>query len=284
MVQVNVTPSALNSFIGANNARLTQLAVSTAPTLANPTPSFSAILVGEQRGCWWWYYNQTLAGVVAHADQNGARVTDLKQYADAQGNTLYACIMADNANAITQRVRQLFWNALPNGDFGLYLRQVDGPVLANLNENFTFEPASMIKILHGTYAVAQCTSNADSLDNTLFNDDTCHPGECPDPVGCNSSTESLAAVLRRMLQASDNNATKEVADRYGVSNLNDFALSLGLTSTQLNHTLGCLCGNPNNHFSLSTPARFTRTSPTVPSLIRRGRTSSLVFLFRRIRS
>jgi hypothetical protein len=48
----------------------------------------------------------------------------------------------DGSNPITSRVGQLLRAGGINGVQGLYLKQVGGPVLANLEESFTYEPAA----------------------------------------------------------------------------------------------------------------------------------------------
>jgi hypothetical protein len=157
--------------------------------------------------------------------------------------------MVDNSNAQSRRMRSYMGDGLPDGSYGFMLKQVGGGVLANLNENFAFEPASMIKILHGTYATLRCSQGLDSLNSSIFIGDRCNPNECPDGVNCNAGNETLQTAMTQMLRNSDNNRTFEIQSRYGTATLNSFAASRGWTSTSLNHRIGCLCGNPFNTFS-----------------------------------
>jgi len=45
------------------------------------------------------------------------------------------------------RVVDILENNSVNGTVGVYLKEVNGPVLAGYNESFIFEPASTIKVL-----------------------------------------------------------------------------------------------------------------------------------------
>ena len=50
-----------------------------------------------------------------------------------------------------------------------------------------------------------------------------------------------------MLQNSHNGRTRTLEELFGRATLNNFAdFTADLTNTQINHTLGCLCGEPFN--------------------------------------
>lgn len=239
---IGATAGEITTALTQNDARLIDIEVDTPPTIGQ-SARYTAIMVGENPGGGWWYPSLSSSQVTDMLNQNGARLTCLERFQDAFGNTRFAVAMVDNANAETRRVRGLLDDETADGVYGFKVKQVGGPVIASLNESFAFEPASMIKILHGVYSIDRCAAGLDSLSNTLLNDDTCNPNECPstNPSGCNATNETVEQVLRRMLRVSDNNSTREMALRYGVANLNNFAASFGLDETQLNHTLGCLC-------------------------------------------
>lgn len=242
----NITADEVTAALTTNNARLIDLEIDTPPTLFDPA-RYTVVMVGENPGGGWWYPSLSSSSVTSLLNQNGARLTCLERFNDAFGNTRFAVAMVDNVNTETRRVRDIIANQMSNGTYGFKVKQVGGPVIASLNEDFAYEPASMIKILHGAYSIDRCAAGLDNLNNTLLNDDTCNPDECPlnSPGSCNSTVETVEQVLRRMLRDSDNNSTLEIANRYGVNNLNNFAASYGLTNTRLNHTLGCLaCGGP----------------------------------------
>ena len=242
----NITAQEVTDALTLNDARLINLEIDTPPSLVTPA-RFTVVMVSSNPGGGWWYPGLSSSQVDSLLNQNGARLTCMERYTDAFGATKYAVAMVDNANAETRRVRDIIAGQMSNGTYGFKVKEVGGPVIASLNEDFAYEPASMLKILHGVYSIDRIAGGFDSLNNTLLNDDTCNPNECPDnsPGSCNSTVETVEQVLRRMFRVSDNNATLEIANRYGVTNLNNFAASFGLSNTHLNHTLGCLaCGGP----------------------------------------
>jgi hypothetical protein len=128
------------------------------------------------------------------------------------------------------------------------MKQVGGGVLASVGADHVFEPASMLKVLYGAYAIDQCAAGADMLTNDVFVGDTCNNDECPDGVNCNPGWEDLSVAIAEMLVQSDNNRTKVIHDRYGRATLNSYAAALGMTRTQINHDIGC--GQPPNELTL----------------------------------
>lgn len=254
-----LTPAQVGSTLAANHARLIDIEVDTAPPAFSTTPTFEVVMVADSpalTGGNWWYYDQTPATIAANLNQNGARLTAMKSYTDGFGQTKYAVAMVDNVNAQTRRCRDIMAGTLSDGTYGFKLKQVGGGELAGLNQDFAFEPASMLKIVHGSYAIRQCANNLDSVGSQIFIGDTCNNNECPDGVQCLPHSELLSTALAEMLQQSDNNRTYEIENRYGRTNLNNYAASLGLTNTHINHRLGCLCGNPFNSFSCTDATRL----------------------------
>jgi hypothetical protein len=107
----------------------------------------------------------------------------------------------------------------------------------------------MLKILYATYCIDQCAAGLDSLANPIFVNNRCDPNLCPDTApACNAGNDTLDTALQLMLQNSDNNRTKSIHDRYGRTTLNNYAASLGMASTQINHDIGC--GTPANELTL----------------------------------
>jgi hypothetical protein len=240
-----VSEAQINSFLSTNGARLIDIDV-----VDNNPMRFNVVMVSQNTGADWWYYNKTSSEVGDILDQTAGRLTCLHRYTDSGGATKFAIALVDNANTKTRRVRAYMDNALDSGVYGFKIQEVGGSVLGALNENFAFEPASMIKILHATYAMDQIAAGNDTLTENLLIRDRCNNDECPDPAtSCNSGNEQLQQAIREMLEQSDNNRTMEIELKYGRTNLNNYAAALGLTNTQINHRLGCLCGNPFNSFS-----------------------------------
>ena len=124
-----------------------------------------------------------------------------------------------------------------DGAIGFYLKEVDGSVLAALNENETFEPASTIKLLLLLYVMRQAQSGNVNLDAPIRVYETPPTGSCPGPATTN--TEPLRDALRLMMRNSDNERTKAISDTFGIDNINAMAQTLGLTQTRVNHTIGC---------------------------------------------
>ncbi|HTD50525.1 MAG TPA: serine hydrolase, partial [Acidimicrobiia bacterium] len=133
------------------------------------------------------------------------------------------------------------------GTRGVYLQQVGGSVLAQSNSTFRYEPASSIKPVIALYAIEQVEHGHARLTDLVPKiGNAGGPGDCPPAtiVG----TERLGTALGQMLQVSDNNRTRELMQHFGVSKLNAFAASLGLTNTMFQtspsppgfNTIGCL--------------------------------------------
>src|SRR5262249_32361826 len=115
--------------------------------------------------------------------------------------------------------------------------------------DYVFEPASMLKILYATYCIDSCAAGTDSLANSIYVANRCNPNACPDTVApCNSGFDTLDTALALMLMNSDNNRTKSIHDRYGRPTLNNSAAFLGMSSTHINHDIGC--GLPANQLTL----------------------------------
>jgi hypothetical protein len=190
-----------------------------------------------------WYTGQTQSQMQA-LTQNGVRMTAVSTNPGC-GGVCYSFILVDNslqaldgANPITTRVAQLLQAGGINGVQGLYLKQVGGPVLANLQENFVFEPASSIKVLAHLYAMTQVQNGTASLADSLPRY-TNGPNSCPDPAQPGGA-ESLSMALQEMMWHSDNARTREITDTFGDPNINAFALSIGMPTTQINHIIGCV--------------------------------------------
>ncbi len=245
------TASQITTELTNNDARLIQIDLVSPGSLLTPA-TYAALMVSSNPGGGWWYPSLTSAQVAEQLNQNGARLTAFKRYTNYLGQERWAVAMVDNANPQTRRMRQYMDSALSDGSYGFMLRQVGGPVLADLNANFVFEPASVMKILHATYAVRRCSQGLDNLTSDIYVHNTCNDetnrNRCPDPVFyCNQGNEPLRDCIEWMMRISHNGRTRNIEERYGRATLNSFAdNTLGLTNTQINHTLGCLCGEPHN--------------------------------------
>lgn len=235
------TAAQVTSLLTQNQARLVDIEVDTPPTLVSPA-TFTVVMIADNPGAGWWYPSLSSSQVAALLSQNGARLACLERYTDAFGATRYAAAMVDNADAETRRIRDLIRSTIPTGDFGFKAKQVGGPTLVSLNENFVFEPASQMKILHAAYAMHRIDIGQDDLNNTVtLNTGTNSSQSCPYSVSPTSPT--LRTTIQQMMRPSSNHHTEALRQRFGTTTLNDYAGAIGLPDVRLNHTLGCLCSS-----------------------------------------
>lgn len=206
--------------------------------------NFNCILIDDvQNMPWTWWYGLDAEQVQWRYNQYGHRITSLQTY-DSGGQRRFAIATLNNSNALTTQVGGLMRGAT-DGTVGCYLRQLNGGELAGLNESTVFEPASTMKTLHHVHAMRRVLLGAVSL-NTPVNVFTGMSGSCPQdntPI-----SEPLTTVLRKMMENSDNARTQAVAALFGQANINATAAALGMSSTDLNHRLGCAgdaIANPN---------------------------------------
>lgn len=233
-----------------NSARLIDIELESAPLVG--APRFACVMVADNPGAGWFHHALTLDQVNDFVGQTGGRLTVLHPYTTSLGLTRYAVALVDNANAQTRRMRGYMGNQTV-GSYGFKLKRINGPVIASLNENFVFEPASALKILHATYAIRDCALGTRSLDDEIYNINRTNTlfaaTRCP-PYQSNAGYEPLRDTIRGMMQLSHNDRTKTIEDLLGRETLNDFAqFTAGLENTSINHTMGCLCGNEYNQMN-----------------------------------
>jgi hypothetical protein len=245
------TEAEIAALLTQNSARLIDIELETAPSLFNGA-RFAAVMVAQNPGGGWFDASSTGTQTENLIGQTGGRLTSLHRYTTALGTTAYAVSLVDNANDQTRRVRGYMGAQATQGSYGFKLKQVGGPVIASLNENFVFEPASTMKILHGVGAIRECAQGDLFLNGSYWVPNTCTSIEwnnyCPDDYySCNPGYETLETTLRGMLRNSHNGRTRTIEELVGRTTLNNFAdFTADLTNTQINHTLGCLCGNTPN--------------------------------------
>lgn len=186
--------------------------------------------------------------------QNAGRIVDLDTYMVGD-NRRYTVVINDNADEFNARVRSLARQSskLRAGRFGMWVKQVGGPVSVSLGGDRVFEPASVLKTLHHLYLHTRLEAlPAENLSAIVA---------VPTAITCPAPDDDAAAVPmtlddadRAMMAQSSNTATWAVEQRYGRATLNAFAPSIGATSTELNHTFGC--GTPANDTTLEDLARM----------------------------
>jgi hypothetical protein len=245
------TPQEIADLLTQNGARLVDVELETSATLLTPA-RFACVMVAQNPGAGWFYGALTEAQLGEVIGQTGGRLTGLHRYANALGSTRFSVSLVDNANAQTRRVRDYMAAQATTGSYGFKLKRVGGEVPASLNENRVFEPASTMKILHGAYAIRECALGNRTLWGLIDVPNRCtdeyHNNVCPeDDYNCEPGQESMSTTIRRMLQNSHNGRTRTLEELFTRTTLNSFAdNTAGLGNTQINHTLGCLCGNTPN--------------------------------------
>jgi hypothetical protein len=189
----------------------------------------------------WWYAGKSSEELIALANQNGARLTDVEPY-ETRNGTLYTAIMVTNVSSKTRRVNEMLRSAVSNeGSWGVYLKRVGGRQLSAINEQRPFEPASMIKTLYHLKAIQAYQAQLRALDKTKMTWYEGLYGSCP--TGTSPTKDSISDVLRLMMQRSDNRATQAILNRFGgFEQMNAFAAEIGAMNTSVNHDVGCRDG------------------------------------------
>ena len=219
----------IGTLVAQNQARLWSMQ-------QNPGGTFNCIMVRDNIGPWWYLGGVGGQQLLDFAANVGARVFDLQTV----GSSYYAVLLR-NDNDLERRVGDIM-RAASDGTVGVYLKRVGGPVLASLQGDRQFEPASTIKTLIHYHAMDQVRLANAALGN-LLTVYTGTSGSCPQTTS--PISETLSVVLRQMMENSDNNRTLAAETRFGRANINATALVLGMAGTSINHTLGCGGPTPN---------------------------------------
>jgi hypothetical protein len=228
---VNATVGSLSTLLNNNNARLIDLDIDPA------TGNYNAIMTSCSGGCphWWWWVGVTTANLLNVVLQDGARILDAN-VTPGCGDQCWSVVLINNSNAITTRVGDLLRNQT-DGTLGLYLKQVGGPVLANLMDGTVFEPASAIKVVTDLYTFRQVQAGSVTLATAINKYIPPVGSSCPGNTV--NGTEAINIADMEMMWHSDNTRTRELNDFFGTANVNTMANSLGLTHTAINHIVGC---------------------------------------------
>lgn len=241
---INVTGSALNGYLAQNNARLIDLE-------RNPSSgNYDAVMVPGDGDATYHFYNITSTAASNYIEQFAARIIDVERYPFLAGYR-YHLVMRQNDNDLTIQANNAMRSFLPlAATSGLSLARLDAGFqqLAGVQEHKTFEPASLIKTAHHYTALRRVSLGLDNLQS-LLTVYTGLSGSCPN--GTAPVARALSTVLQRMMEQSNNADTEAIRARYGTSTIESTVAAAGATSLQLNHTLGCLCGNPRNEASLN---------------------------------
>ena len=152
------------------------------------------------------------------------------------------------AAELQTEILQAILESETDGTAGVYVKEVDGPVVVNVNKTVVFEPASTLKALHLVHAMRAVQDGKLALSSMIpwcsdsFYFDKPRNG-CPKPP-CGEFI-GLESALDKMMVLSDNRTTDAVASLFGVPALIETAEELGMTDTALNHSIGCGGPIPN---------------------------------------
>ncbi len=243
-IYLNTTTATISSRLATNNARLIDLEPH------DGTNRFSAIMVPRDGNAWTWFHGMTYSDVGRLSGQYGSRIIDFQRYENSSGNTRYAMVCRRNDNDLAISTTHAMRSYLPlTSTSGFVLREYAGSpsTMAGVFEDRVFEPASLMKTVHHFAANRRVALGLDSFGSnvTVF---TGLSGSCP--TGSNAVTRSLGTVLRNMMEQSSNTATEAIRARYGTATIEAIADQFGATEAELNHTLGCLCGQTRNELTL----------------------------------
>ncbi len=246
----NLTAAELKTKLDQHNARITDIEVR---STAGNNITFTVLMEKLAGETWWYYYGKTMNQVNDLADQHGARIIDVEPYEDG-GQKRLAVVLLRNTNDLTNDMRKHLAANSEGGAYGLYLKKVDGNVLASLQEDKAFYPASTIKVLEHVHAMRAVQAGTVSLATNLKKYENGAESCADNHAGHTVTNVSLENILKTMMQNSDNQSTNAVQEYFGNGNaatgrqkINQTASgTLGLSSkTKINHKFGC--GGPTNN-------------------------------------
>jgi hypothetical protein len=238
-----VTPQFTQQQATANHARLI--------AVGRPSAGLMAPLMQSngENAYWRYVYDYSLSDLLHFIASNGLRITDFQQYVK-NGNVRYAATMIDNASSENQRIRGIWRSSTmanaPSGNdawFGIYAKEVAGPVDVALAQSSTFNPLSVLKLVPHLYVMDQLDNDPtlSLLDKPNGVTWTAWQGQ-PDKIYCpyadgNVATQVYSDTLRNVLKAglwnSNNRAHESLVNKYGPTAINGRIHQLGLEETNV---------------------------------------------------
>lgn len=231
----------------ANDARLVDIeVVDEPPQFGGAKYAYIMIPRGEERSDWFTEVrSEDLASLVS---QVGSRVVCLERYSIGVV-TRYSVVTVDNLDAQSGRMRDYIMgddrglastSNIDGGTMGFLLKEVGGPVLASLQADLVWEPASTVKLLHAVYALWQCSMWVDALDanvqyRNLNNVSQIMSGctSCAFDWFCGPVNIRLDETIRYLLEPSSNTALIALERRYNVGDINAFADARGFGAIEV---------------------------------------------------
>lgn len=163
-------------------------------------------------------------------------------------------VIANNSQTLTARIKKLMTDNT-DGVVGLYLKRVNGPVLASSASQTPFYPASTIKVLEHLHSMRAVEAGTVNLNTTMVKvypkaADSCSNNH----TGQSFNKETLKTTLDKMMNNSNNQSTNAIQELFGNGNaavgrnaINQTAHNIvGMSNNSaINHKFGC--GGPNNN-------------------------------------
>ena len=239
----HVSTSTISSRLSTNNARLVDLS-------RNSDGTWNAVMYKNSGTRWYWYTGQNLTTAVNRAAQQGQRIIDVTRY-----GTTFAVVSTRNLSATNEKLWNIIGPKVDSGAYGFYLKQVGGSTLASLQHTKQYEPASALKVLYHAKSIReQALGNTTDSTSVTYHyknlSDSKDGNICPDDFATTTTT-NLKNADTLMMQVSDNRMTRGILELYGKPAMASYATSLGLTSTAINHNIGCPTSATYNRTTLS---------------------------------
>lgn len=217
--------------------------------------TFTVIFEGCPCAGWWYAVYDTQAELRARIAQLGARVIDLEHYVTLSGGLPaphYSAVLVDNLDAETRRISNILAEVDRTRTYGLYLKEVGGPVRAAVLADMVHEPLSSIKVIAHLYAMRQVQAGNISLDDTIPSyGGTVLPGEnCMLPDG---GQKPLEDVLADMMGPSSNTDWAAIVGHFGKDNLQTMVGSIGMNQTEIRRVA---CADLLNRWTLEDAGRL----------------------------
>jgi hypothetical protein len=233
------TAAQVNNDLSTNRARLIDVS-------RNGDGTFNVVMYRSSTRA-YWYYGLAPSSILAKANQLGERIIAVFSYGGSQ-----VAAMTENLNAPSRKLRNIIAPKVDSGAYGFYLKRVGGTTIAALQSRKQYEPASALKVLYHAKSIhAEALGNTtDATSITYHYHDLSDPNDgdiCPDDYNTTRTT-SLKNADTLMMQNSDNRMTRGILEKYTKAAMLNYATSLGLSSTEIHHNIGC--GTPHNKTTL----------------------------------
>ncbi|MFD3330999.1 serine hydrolase [Streptomyces sp. NPDC058701] len=198
---------------------------------------------------WWNLINVTDQQISDLQAQTGARVLQVRHYKNASNQPRATALFIDDQSAQIAQIRRDMANVAGGNPYGIYLKQVDGPVLVDLNGQRLHDPASAAKVLVHLTEAMRIREGKDEYSNmmkyyanpsALSDVEVCAYNDDGTPILTNPIEAPVFTTAKAMMWASDNRATDALLDRVGgLPAVNSTAAKLGMTKTKYEIRVGC---------------------------------------------